>query len=413
MFKYNMSINIIDKNNKSIKVIDKHFDKLYKFITTSPKKKILNMFYKNLNFDYLNDYKIDEGYNGIVYVPGIYLTITSKYFPNNINIPIIIKKLKNNIEQFSITEINKVLYINGCNSLITEMLILLLLRNFYNKLINLPLLLGYTMDNINNITQIILLKYGLSDAIVYDLSKVIINDNILWNNNTTNKSINTNLITFKELYLYLYYHRNNDDESILPNGTKCKISEICDYLCIAYLTTYQFLFNNNIYMTDVHAGNIFIHWLDDCSYFNLQNIKNVNTIVYKFNNKYYEIKTFGFVFIFGDTGVWYSKIKDISISSFKNITNNYDLIQYHHYYNAEIFYILEYISSRSVFKMTIAYKILQEFPYNRYSANGYMIGIELEFVKNAKSTFELMKYYNKYSVPKYNESNLSILINLD
>jgi hypothetical protein len=69
------------------------------------------------------------------------------------------------------------------------------------------------------------------------------------------------------------------------------------YLCISFFATYHLLTENNIFPSDMHTANIFIHWLDDNSYYNTINIKNLKEIVYKIGKKYYKIKTFGFVLI--------------------------------------------------------------------------------------------------------------------
>jgi AraC-like DNA-binding protein len=61
------------------------------------------------------------------------------------------------------------------------------------------------------------------------------------------------------------------------------------------------------------------------TYFNDKNIKDLKEIIYKIGNKYYKIKTFGFVLIFGDTGTFIMKIKKdiILIGQAPDIKNDY------------------------------------------------------------------------------------------
>mgnify|MGYP003333930748 CR=1 FL=1 len=63
-------------------------------------------------------------------------------------------------------------------------------------------------------------------------------------------------------------------------------------MSISYLATHELLTVNNIMPSDMHDGNIFIHWLNENSYFENKCIKDVEEIVYKINNKFYKIKTF-------------------------------------------------------------------------------------------------------------------------
>ena len=84
-----------------------------------------------------------------------------------------------------------------------------------------------------------------------------------------------------DLYNFIYYSKNKDGSVILPNGIKCdNISELYDYICISYLATFHLLTENKIYPKDMIPSNIFIHWLNDTSYYNNQNIKDCKYIIY-------------------------------------------------------------------------------------------------------------------------------------
>ena len=81
-----------------------------------------------------------------------------------------------------------------------------------------------------------------------------------------------------------------------------------------------------MFPSDMHSENIFIHWLNDNSYYKDKKIKNITEIVYKINKKLYKIKTFGFVIILGDLGMSLIKIrKDVILASYnaaQRETNN-------------------------------------------------------------------------------------------
>ena len=155
-------------------------------------------------------------------------------------------------------------------------------------------------------------------------------------------------------------------------------------------------------------SNIFIHWLNDTSYYNNENIKDCKNIIYKVNNKYYKIKTFGFVIVLGDAGCFLLQAKkDVIIVGYENYfetkekmlcnytKNNIDIIRNHDMITPN-----EFIKS-------IAYKILNSEPYNlypRYSHWG-------ENITKKLSTPELLDfYYKKYGIDKYTKDKETILI---
>ena len=256
------------------------------------------------------------------------------------------------------------MYIVGNNGITGEAIILMYIKQLYKKTVHLPLILGYgtCLEN-NKINKIITTRLGLDKKIEVDLTGKV------YGKNKKHKSYIT---TLEDLYNYIYYSKNKDGSVILPNGIKCdNISELYDYICISYLATYHLLTENKIYPQDMHNGNIFIHWLNDTSYYNNENIKDCKNIIYKVKNKYYKIKTFGFVIVLGDCGMFLVEArKDVFIRGFgygdkemknphKNmmrdaIKDNIDIIRNHDMITPN-----EFIKS-------IAYKILYSEPYNLY-----------------------------------------------
>ena len=183
---------------------------------------------------------------------------------------------------------------------------------------------------------------------------------------------------------------------VLPNGIKCDIAELFDYLCISYLATHEFLTNNNIYPSDMHSGNIFIHWLNDNSYCDDKNIKNIKEIVYKVKNKYYKIKTFGLVLILGDTGTFIIKVKNdvLIVGQAWDIKNNYKLVSQRlkpEHTNMDFIKWNSRLIGKKDFIKTVGYNILNTEPYNE-NANG-SLGWDKSYLEKLKSTIELLSFF--------------------
>ena len=167
----------------------------------------------------------------------------------------------------------------------------------------------------------------------------------------------------------------------------------------------------------MHSSNIFIHWLDDLSYYDKTNIKNTKEIYYKVGNKYYKIKTFGFVIILGDTGTFILDVKkDVIIAGqIYDIKNNYKLISKRMTSNHTAFdfiYNNYNFLTNNEFSKTIACKILNTEPYCSYPlVSWHLLGWNNSYLDKLKSSEELIEfYYEKYGVKKYTKSKTSILI---
>ena len=388
-----------------------HFDnkvkEIIKFISKSDKKTIKNNLQNILEYNKFCPVVLGQGAFGKAYIPeskNIEVNIDGK----KVNLPIVVKEAIDSEDKdidkpdinFDIIG-NKIYIVGNFNGITAEAIILMYIKRLYTKTVHLQLILGYgtCLEN-KKINKIITTRLGLDKEIEVDLTGKVYGKN--------KKIIHKSFITtLEDLYNFIYYSKNKDDSVILPNGIKCdNISELYDYICISYLATFHLLTENKIYPDDMHNGNIFIHWLNDTSYYNNENIKNCKNIIYKVNNKYYKIKTFGFVIVLGDSGNFFLEAKkDVIIVGFgsndnkkmmigaKN--NNIDIIRNH-----DMIIPNEFIKS-------IAYKILNSEPYNlypRYSHWG-------ENITKNLSTPELLDfYYKKYGIDKYTKNKNTIFI---
>jgi hypothetical protein len=297
------------------------------------------------------------------------------------------------------------------------------INNLQNKTVHLPLLLAYgTCSKDKIIDRIYTLKYGLDEPVEINLKGKIYDEYSLWYNQEikNDEIFKKTIATLGELFTYIHYSKDKDDVVILPNGIKCNFNELYDYICISFLATHFLLAKNNIFQNDMHVSNLFIHWLNDTSYHNDKNIKNLKEIIYKIGNKFYKIKTFGFILIFGDTGDFIIKIKKdvILIGLASDIKNNYlkyDRIMTETHCNMDLILYSIFFLTPKQFKKTIAYNIMNSEPYNNYPVNNWkLLGKDISYLENKKSTIELLNFFDaKYGVDKYDKRDDNILIKID
>jgi hypothetical protein len=385
---------------------DNKVNEIIKFISNADKKTIKNKLHNILEYHKFCPTVLGQGSFGKAYIPeskNIEVHIDNK----KVYLPIVIKEANNltNEPDINIDIIGNKLYIVGnYNGITAEAIILMYIKQLYKKTVHLPLILGYgTCLEKTKINKIITTKHGLDKEIEVNISK-----------NYKHKSYIT---TLKDLFNYIYFSKNKDGSVILPNGIKCdNISELYDYICISYLATYHLLTENKIYPYDIHEGNIFIHWLNDTSYYNNENIKDCKNIIYKVKNKYYKIKTFGFVIIFGDTGCFFLEArKDVIIVGIGHVDkemknpNKMAMVGAKRN-NMEIIRSYDMLTPNE-FKDSIAYQIL----FNSKEYNSQILAPlwkmwSAPITKNLSTPELLDFYYKKYGVDKYTKDKNTILI---
>lgn len=409
--------------NKKDKVVE--FDKIVNFIKTKKKETIFQELIDLLHNTMYCPIILGQGFSGKAYLPQIDRKFPYKIGNKTIQLPLVVKTSsvqENSNNYFQMDILNNKLYISGYGGLTTEALILMITNELRNKTVHLPLMFAYGTCLKNKIIdRIYTLRYGLDKPVEINLQGKIYNEQPLWHKQDTKPSeiFNNTIATLADLFTYIHYSKNKDDIVILPNGIKCNVSELYDYICISFLATHYLLSENNIFSSDMHASNLFIHWLNDSSYYNDKNIKDTKEIVYKIGNKYYKIKTFGFVLIFGDTGTFIIKIKKdiIIIGQVPDIRNDYlkyDRRMTEKHNNMDLIYFSIDVLTPKQFGKTIAYKIMNTEPYNNYPVNNFkLLGTDISYLDNMKSTIELLNYFHdKYGVDKYEKKNNNILITI-
>jgi len=393
---------------------DDKVNEIINFISKSDKKTIKNKLQNILEYNKFCPVVLGQGAFGKAYIP------ESKNISVNINgkkvyLPVVVKEANDttNEPDINIDIIGNKLYIDGNNNGITgEAIILMYIKQLYKKTVHLPLILGYgTCLEKTKINKIITIRHGLDKEIEVDLTGKV------YGKNKKHKSYIT---TLQDLFNYIYFSKNKDGSVILPNGIKCdNISELYDYICISYLATYHLLTENKIYPQDMNDENIFIHWLDDISYYNYENIKDCKNIIYKVKNKYYKIKTFGFVIILGDCGKFLVEAKkDVIIAGCghvdKEMKNPHKMMM-NRATNSNIDIILrcyDMLTSNEL-KTSIAYQIL----FNLKEYNSQILASmwklwSIPITKNLSTPELLNFYYKKYGVDKYTKNKNTILIKI-
>ncbi len=385
-------------------------NEIIKFISKSDKKTIKNKLLDTIEYNKFCPTVLGKGAFGIAYIP------ESKNIEVNIDnekvyLPVVVKEANKltNEPDINIDIIGNKLYIIGNNNGITaEVIILMYIKQLYQKTVHLPLILGYgTCLKKNKINKIITTRYGLSKEMEVDLKNL-----------SGNKKHKSYITTLKDLFNFIYFTKNKDGSVILPNGIKCgNISKLYDYICISYLATYHLLTKNKIYPQDMHEDNIFIHWLNDTSYYNNEKIKDCKNIIYKVNNKYYKIKTFGFVIVLGDCGMFFLEAKkDVIIAGNGHVDkemknphkmvmngatkNNMDIIRCYD------------LLTPNEFKNSIAYNIINSNPYNLYPLAPFWKMWEVPNTNNLSTPELLDFYYEKYGIDNYTKNKNTILIKI-
>ena len=425
----NMDLNN-QKGGKKTSNLDKitEFDNIVNFIKNSNKQKIVKNLFNIIQNTSFCPVILGQGFGGKAYLPEINKTFPYKVGDKTINLPVVVKVENTNPNEtghyFGLDILDNKLYISGYGGLTTEALILMLINHLRKKTVHLPLLLAYgTCSKTKIIDRIYTLRYGLDKPVEINLTGKIYDENSLWhkkNNNQNSEIFKNTIATLGDLFTYIHYSKNKDNTVILPNNIKCNIDELYDYLCISYLATHHLLTENNIFPSDMHSANIFIHWLNDNSYYNDKNIKELKEIIYKIGSKFYKIKTFGFVLILGDTGTFIIKIKRdiILIGQAPDIKNDY--FKYNRrmkeaHSNIDFIKFSNNFLTPKQFEKTIAYKIMNTEPYCDYPYhNRKLLGKDIAYLESLKSTEELLEFYHdKYGVKKYEKRDDNILLTVD
>jgi hypothetical protein len=401
-----------DKFNKFKNIID--------FLNNSSIEKIVLELKNILNEYSSNDQIIGKGYFGIAKISKVCETMDITLDKSlKISIPVIVKETREDkFVELNMKNIDNILYIHSEGSILCEIILLIYALDLWYKKISphLPILINYGKTNNDKINRLITEKQGLDKNIYFEVNRLygLERGDFPWvNKKPIGKVIyDSSIATLSDLIKYIKLKKEGK-YIILPNGNKCNIIKLLDYLCISYIHTHQLLKDNNIGLWDMHASNTFIHWLNGESYMGNQNISKIKNIVYKINNKYIKIKTFGLILKMGDIGDACMKIKnDVYLYGVcVNFDQNYKLIKEVLKPNfPSIIEILCEIRDNipfNIYKKTVAFNILSNKPYDEdYIGLHHMYHINNKYLTGS----ELLDKYSKYYIDKPKTSKKTLII---
>ena len=322
------SQNMLDDKSATLMPNQKKDTNIVNFINQSNfqtiKYNLLNLIYNQRRCEEI----LGEGVVGIVYTPQISKFEKISIKNKSIFLPIAVKKAKTS-DDIIIELIKKKLYIYSYNNLTIETIILAYINELWYKKIspNVPVMIDYSScyNDKNYVDKIINERYGLDSSIEILLTGL--DQASLLYPYKYGTIFSSTLNTLSELLHYIFFS-DNEGQVKLPNNYICDICELYDYITISFIHTYNLLIKHNIHVFDIHFNNIFIYWLSDKSYMGDQNIGNIETIIYKINNKMYKIKTFGFLIKIGDFGssIVLPKKNIVILGHATNIRTNYKFV---------------------------------------------------------------------------------------
>lgn len=285
------------------------------------------------------------------------------------------------------------------------------IRKYWYATPHLPLLVNYTTcAGSPYVDKLIIYRYGLNIPYIKKLDDKFYDESPLWIDARIRDEYSTNIITLKDLFAYIYFNKKGSTAT-LPNGLKCNVSKLFDYISISYLATYDFLIQNGVYPSDMHFENIFIRWFISMPDFENRKATDFDhlKIIYKKGGKFYKIETFGFAIVLGDLGTSIVKLSDKVViagqainteDSIKAIEQKMAIPNYD--YHELILAGSTMLLTEDERKETVAYEIANSKPYCSHPIFNLNTPINLSFIKKLKSPIELLNhfYYKKYGIPE-------------
>jgi len=279
---------------------------LYKLITTGSQQDVKNNLLSEIEkiAKYCTE-TVGEGYFGKVTVPAVGPFLAVKIGDDTIVLPTAIKESRNTDGFVNFEEINGDLIIYSDNSITCEGIILFIISKLWYKSANihLPFLMAMGMCDYNKLvlTHLVIERYGLDSFTNLDIGKYISDPTRLSN---PFKIIKSHMTTIGDVLDYVILNKNDDLKCKLPNDKIIYFPDFIDSLCIFFLHTSYFLWNEcKITLGDQHLSNIFVQWINNYSTCGKRSISNIKNIYYELENKkFLMVPSNGIIFKIGDIG---------------------------------------------------------------------------------------------------------------
>lgn len=385
------------------------------FIESSDKADIKKKLPQVIGINTTYCYKlIGKGGIGKVYIHNIGPTVKISFNDTSIVVPVVVKKAIGQ-GKFKIKNIKDVLYIYSHKDLTCEAIIMqYATRLWYKKVTpHVPLIVGYSKceDFKTLVDTIITEKQGLDYTVTLQIDGFLRKP--LFHDKPYNQPYSTTLATLEDLLYYIDV-KKNDDQILLPNHQVCDIVRLVDYFTISFLHTSLVLYNEyKMVMNDMHAGNFFVHWLNDSSYLGDQNISEIKEIYYKVDDDMFGIETFGMIMKLGDIGsCMLNPKKDVWIlGQGINLKKTWPLVDYHKNPGITIFNTFTSITKLLpiyLAKKTVIWEILLSSPYDEIVLGNPISDNIVERLLTPKDL--LLNFFSKYKAKDNKKNSKNVLV---
>lgn len=401
-----------DEKNMNVLPIDS--TEIVDFLNNSKNEDIKMELINFLRSDEFCDTTLGEGYVGRVKISGVGSVHTINYRNNlDVSLPVAIKESQIDGDILAFTDPDtQNLYLYCSRGISMEALILYYVRPLITekKSPHLPLIIGHSKcdsTTLQPIDRFVTERHGWDKELRIKLEGHY--ESPLWHPvpdyDPMNPTYKTKLTTFDDLSVWCNLMKKTDDTVILPNEQKCNIVELLDYISISYIITYDLLVKHNIFLMDMHPQNIFIHWLNKNSYMHDQFIGDAEYIYYKFNKRYYKIKTFGLLMKIGDVGasIIHPRKDLYLVGQGNDLYKTYPIVDEITKISKCFDFLSMFIHSVpfDTFKKTIAFQIFSSHPYDKT----FWLSMRHDLVKDMMGADKLIKFYDKYSVDSLNDTD--------
>lgn len=404
-------------------ILDKELLKILKNKNIKAMPKKLTEFINKITTQNYCDDTYGSGLFGKVIAHRIADKIDVKMGNKIVQLPIVIKTL--NIDntrfepeyKFSHVYNKKNLIFWSMRDFTGEALILILVSGlWYNNITpHVPVLWGVDScmhKGYDIIDNMVLLKEGLKEQVEITEDKIIYPYLMAKNYKYIPKQY-TRLTTLGDLLTYISNTYDNGHVK-LPNNKSANVTQLIDELYISFIHTAYLLYKKyKILLNDQHSNNIFLHWLDDDSYYGKKNIKNTKHIYYQIGkNKYVKIETHGLMLKLGDLGTCLmnpaknvylisSTFPDSDVTSAPNVKFDYPTY-------IEMKWNFIGFLPNGMYSDTIINKMEEIYPYNMS-----VRGIPSKLYKKFPSFLEILnhKMFSKYHTNKISKKD-SIIIKM-
>ena len=206
--------------------------------------------------------------------------------------------------------------------------------------------------------------------------------------------------------------RKNNGLMDLPNGIQCDVVEVCDYLAVSYLHTYNLLYENNIVLHDMHPKNVFIHWINDNSYFGSKNISNVTSIQYNIGSgKYLKMKNYGIILKIGDIGgsIIHPKDNIYILGQAVDLEKTHGLIKYLMDPRLAVGFLYYFKNNlpHSIYHKTIISKIISDYPYSELALGK----VPYELLDKMEDPTNILNKFTKYVTNNEKVTDDTLIVN--